>query len=82
MYTKSSRPVSDEQDVGGYVEDELEKLESALRAMDYLQLVSPNEAPAKPREGLVVFTDATAWDPGSGAGFYGYRGGAWRKLDT
>lgn len=31
-------------------------------------------------EGLVVKADTTTWTPGSRAGFYGYRGGAWHFL--
>ena len=36
--------------------------------------------PAKPRDGRVVLADGTSWNPGSGAGYYGYRAGAWRFL--
>ncbi len=31
-------------------------------------------------EGLVAFADGVNWNPGSGAGLYEYRGGAWNKL--
>jgi hypothetical protein len=31
-------------------------------------------------EGLVAFANGTDWNPGSGAGLYEYRGGAWNKL--
>lgn len=37
--------------------------------------------PSNPTNGMVVYADGTQWNPGSGAGFYGYRSGAWRKLD-
>ena len=40
-----------------------------------------NSPPAKIREGMIVLADGTNWNPGGGAGFYGYRDGAWRKLD-
>lgn len=37
--------------------------------------------PAKPRAGQIRVADGTQWDPGSGAGFYGYTiGGTWTKL--
>ena len=45
----------------------------------FLQLQTLNVAPAKPREGMVVKADGVNWNPGSGAGFYGYRAG-WRFL--
>lgn len=37
-------------------------------------------APPDPVEGMVVWADGTSWNPGSGAGLYEYRGGAWHKL--
>jgi hypothetical protein len=37
-------------------------------------------APAKPREGMLVYADGTDWNPGSGAGYYVYYAGAWHPL--
>ena len=37
-------------------------------------------APARPREGLIVFADGTEWNPGGGKGAYQYLSGAWVKL--
>lgn len=37
-------------------------------------------APQKPREGMIVKADGTTWNPGSGAGWYGYRASVWRFL--
>jgi hypothetical protein len=38
-------------------------------------------APAHPRPGQIRFADGTSWNPGLGAGFYGYTvAGAWVKL--
>ena len=36
--------------------------------------------PKKYSDGMVVLADGTAWNPGSGAGVYCYRAGAWRFL--
>lgn len=36
--------------------------------------------PARYVEGSVAFANGTNWNPGSGAGLYERRGGAWRKL--
>jgi hypothetical protein len=36
--------------------------------------------PKKIAEGLTVKADGATWNPGSGAGVYCYRGGAWRFL--
>ncbi len=37
-------------------------------------------APLNPEEGQIVRADGTSWNPGSGAGFYGYHGGTWKFL--
>lgn len=36
--------------------------------------------PARYADGDVVFANGTDWNPGSGAGLYERRGGAWNKL--
>lgn len=36
--------------------------------------------PASPENGMIAYADGTSWDPGKGAGFYGYAGGAWDKI--
>jgi hypothetical protein len=64
-----------------YLESELEKLSETLNEMgEFLQLKQLHVEPEKPRAGMVVLADGTDWDPGSGAGFYGYYGAAWAKL--
>lgn len=66
---------------GQSIEQELQSVSRALQ--------QPNEAlflsmrytvPLKPRDGMIVLADGTNWNPGSGAGFYGYRAGSWRFL--
>jgi hypothetical protein len=57
---------------------ELESLSAALVQPDEFQLLQKRyTAPARPREGMLVLADGTSWNPGSGAGFYGYRGTSW-----
>jgi hypothetical protein len=36
--------------------------------------------PVKPYNGLIVIADGTDWNPGSGAGYYGYYNAAWTFL--
>ena len=36
--------------------------------------------PDRRQDGDVVFADGSDWNPGSGAGLYERRGGAWHKL--
>lgn len=49
-------------------------------AAPFVQFVDVSVEPSAPRVGLVVYTSAANWNPGSGAGFYGYSGGAWQFL--
>ncbi len=47
---------------------------------EYVILDVLETAPARPQNGMMVYADGTSWNPGSGAGFYGYQAGAWVKL--
>jgi hypothetical protein len=50
------------------------------RPQPFLLLATSYAAPGKPQDGMIVKADGTHWDPGSGAGFYGYSGSAWVLL--
>lgn len=56
------------------------RVQQVVQATDLVHLDTTTVAPTKPRAGDVRLADGTNWDPGSGAGFYGYYGGAWSKL--
>lgn len=80
MYTPLVPPgVGDARFVAAmdYVYRELRRLEQELNLP---QLPAQGVEPTKPRDGMIVFVDGASWDPGSGAGFYGYYGGNWVKL--
>jgi len=59
-----------------YTRDEQNNIARST-ATDTVQLQPQSVAPAKPRAGLLVEADGTNWNPGSGAGLYIYRAGAW-----
>ena len=59
---------------------ELQAVERAFQQTELLHLFDTDVAPAKPRDGMVVYTSAGSWNPGSGKGFYGYYNGAWNLL--
>ena len=81
MYVAGTPP-QDPAMLPGFLLSELRKLQEAMSTeVNMLLLETLYVAPTKPREGMLVKADGTSWNPGSGAGFYGYRGGAWRKLD-
>lgn len=80
MYVASTPP-TDPASLPGFLFSELRKLQEALNGpVQFLMLDTLYAAPSKPREGMLVKADGTSWNPGSGAGFYGYRAGAWRFL--
>ena len=67
--------------VAQWVDDQFGNLQRALNTgLNDIQLIELNAEPVRPRTGMIVLADGTNWDPGDGAGFYGYRGAAWVKL--
>lgn len=71
---------ADAQELPAYIARELEKIRIAVDMLALGHLDKTHVAPAKPREGDIRLADGTDWNPGSGAGFYGYYGGSWVKL--
>jgi hypothetical protein len=67
-------------EVADYLAKEFNKIAASFYGINNILLPELNVAPEKPREGMVVLADGTNWNPGSGAGFYGYYSGAWNKL--
>jgi hypothetical protein len=63
------------------LDEELLAIERAWgSAEEFIELKELHSAPVKVRTGMIVLADGTDWDPGSGAGFYGYYNGQWNKL--
>lgn len=50
------------------------------RPQPFLLLATSYAAPGKPQDGMIVKADGTHWNPGSGAGYYGYTSGSWSFL--
>ena len=46
-----------------------------------LHLTNQLTEPAIKPNGMIVYTDATGWNPGGGAGIYGRIGDSWIKLN-
>jgi hypothetical protein len=70
------------EDLTLFIETELQQLSAILQAMQtpWVMLAPLYAEPLRPRDGMVVFADGTAWNPGSGRGVYLYSSGAWVKL--
>lgn len=60
--------------------DELQRVASEYALPQYFIFEELHAPPSKLIHGMVVFADGTDWNPGSGAGMYLYRAGAWRFL--
>ena len=67
-------------DLANYIHGELHRISAAFGRVESIQLVELNEAPDKPRDGMIILADGTNFDPGSGQGMYGRINGAWVKL--
>ena len=66
---------------GMTTEDELWNIAKAMQSPnEFLMVAMSHKQPDKPRDGMIILADGTDFNPGSGAGFYGYRAGAWRFL--
>lgn len=76
-YNRTKAPVEYDP---AWVDREFERVEQAVVEFQSLRLVETNVEPTKPRLGDVRLADGVNWNPGAGAGFYGYYGGAWVKL--
>lgn len=78
MYTPA-QPPTDPKQLAAFLQQELARISREFAAPTH-QLQPQAAAPARPRDGLIVLADGTNWNPGSGAGYYGYRSGAWHLL--
>jgi hypothetical protein len=64
-----------------WIADELRKLANAINGRaDVLELSPLAAAPARLRDGMIVYANGSTFNPGAGAGVYERRGGAWVKL--
>lgn len=80
MYRPSNVP-ADPSEIPAFLRTELERLARYITsAQPFLYLSTSHAAPTRPQEGMVVKADGTDWNPGAGAGFYGYKAGSWVLL--
>ena len=61
-----------------YLANELRRVSGALNATVHVDVIGAE--PSRAQDGDIVYADGTAWNPGSGEGFYGRENGAWVKL--
>lgn len=80
VYYNPEQAPADDTQYRAWLERELYRIKMAIDLLAVGHLDETNVAPTKPRTGDIRLADGTDWNPGSGAGFYGYYGGAWVKL--
>lgn len=81
MYVPAPPPV-DQKQLGAWLFGELRRLAEILnQQQERVRLAELNAAPAKPRDGDLVYADGTNFNPtGGGEGVYARVGGSWTKL--
>lgn len=80
VYRPTQPSVNDLDGLQNWLAFELDRIAHEFSETTALELRPINAAPKRPREGMIVCADGTNWNPGSGAGAYEYKGGAWVKL--
>lgn len=79
LYTPGQPPLGG--DLTQFVDQEHRRIARAMtEPREFIYLTPLSVAPAKPGDGLIVLADGTNWNPGAGAGYYGYHSNAWNKL--
>jgi len=79
-YTPGTTKADTVEELRDFIERELTQIAREFSETTVVELRPIYAAPKKPREGMIVSADGVEWNPGSGAGSYEYRGGAWVKL--
>ena len=71
MYVPGNLPI----DAPQWLVQELQSISQSWgQPMDLMQLTPRHAAPQKLRDGMIALADGADWNPGAGAGFYGYYG--------
>lgn len=63
-----------------WLNEEFKTLSQSLTETTELELRASKHEPQRPREGMIVHADGTAWNPGDGPGTYRYEGGSWVRI--
>jgi hypothetical protein len=80
QYVPAQVPI-DPRELSGFLTQELYRISRAVSDQNgFLSLAPLASEPDKYFEGMVVLADGTNWNPGAGAGYYGYHSNAWNKL--
>ena len=74
-------PPTTVEELYDWLTEELRKLAGQAQAPEHpVMIIEETRSVPKSINGAIVFADGTGWNPGAGAGFYGFHSGAWNKL--
>lgn len=80
MYTPTNVPLTPAE-LPSWLVQEVRNIARAMsEPQTFLRVSMQYSEPKKLADGMIVLADGTAWNPGNGPGYYGYRAGAWRFL--
>lgn len=83
LYVPSRPALATPEALSRYLFEELGRISLAFDGLrSNLTLDELHVAPPRPVKGMIVLADGTNWNPGSGAGYYGYDGSAWVYFGT
>lgn len=79
-YQPLQPPSSTETALLVYLMNEFANISEAFTKVESILLTELHREPDRPRDGMIILADGTNFNPGSGAGFYGRKAGAWVLL--
>jgi hypothetical protein len=79
-YTPGAIPDDAPRGLKAWLANELRSIAAAMLEAEGVRLPVLGAEPERRVNGMIVYADGSSWDPGAGAGFYGYESGAWVKL--
>ncbi len=78
-YVPTVPPLQLSAEARNFLDVELRRIADFINTREVF-IVPKTTEPSQPVNGLIEYADGVGWNPGSGAGFYGYENGAWTKL--
>lgn len=81
MAYRPSNVQADPKSLPIFLEQEFRNVAQAMAQSEQMLMLQPQfVAPKRYSDGCICLADGASWNPGAGAGFYGYYGGSWKKL--
>ena len=86
-YKPEPVPTDLPQSAQRYLDQELNRIAGVLQGLmavvqssASISLAATPSEPTNPAPGMIIYTEGTTWDPGSGQGYYYWNGMVWTPL--